>query len=148
MPPPWAARLGQLCNLLRCLQHHSLLLHAPLHLVCLPAQTFCCLHVLLTCVAGLCCLPPLLRQVEALRGEVARYQSRLAELENDFLSLDVVASTEVRRHEHCCCALQWQAMHRGAWTTYCTKSCRSTGKCALPSAEKLTTFSTVTAAGW
>jgi hypothetical protein len=34
-------------------------------------------------------------QVEALRGEVARYQSRLAELENDFLSLDVVASTEV-----------------------------------------------------
>jgi hypothetical protein len=45
-----------------------------------------------------CCLSVVCRQVEALRGEVARYQSRLAELENDFLSLDVVASTEVRRH--------------------------------------------------
>jgi hypothetical protein len=44
---------------------------------------------------SLCGLPCLCLQVEALRGEVARYQSRLAELENDFLSLDVVASTQV-----------------------------------------------------
>lgn len=36
-----------------------------------------------------------LPQVDQLRGEVARYQARLAELENDFLSLDVVANTEV-----------------------------------------------------
>lgn len=35
-------------------------------------------------------------QVDLLRAEVARYQARLAELENDFLSLDVVANTEVR----------------------------------------------------
>lgn len=35
-------------------------------------------------------------QVDQLRAEVARYQARLAELENDFLSLDVVANTEVR----------------------------------------------------
>jgi hypothetical protein len=34
-------------------------------------------------------------QVDQLRAEVARYQTRLAELENDFLSLDVVANTEV-----------------------------------------------------
>jgi hypothetical protein len=34
-------------------------------------------------------------QVDQLRAEVARYQARLAELENDFLSLDVVANTEV-----------------------------------------------------
>lgn len=34
-------------------------------------------------------------QVDQLRADVARYQTRLAELENDFLSLDVVANTEV-----------------------------------------------------
>jgi hypothetical protein len=39
-----------------------------------------------------------LLQVDQLRAEVARYQARLAELENDFLSLDVVANTEVRHH--------------------------------------------------
>ncbi|WIA13452.1 hypothetical protein OEZ85_007032 [Tetradesmus obliquus] len=48
------------------------------------------------------------QQVEALRGEVARYQSRLAELENDFLSLDVVASTEVDNYD---------AEMRKAWFT-------------------------------
>lgn len=34
-------------------------------------------------------------QVDTLKAELARYQARLAELENDFLSLDVVASTDV-----------------------------------------------------
>lgn len=44
--------------------------------------------------AGCSCL-----QVDQLHGEVARYQARLAELENDFLSLDVVANTEVRTQQ-------------------------------------------------
>lgn len=34
-------------------------------------------------------------QVDTLRSEVACYQARLVELENDFLSLDMVANTEV-----------------------------------------------------
>jgi hypothetical protein len=38
-----------------------------------------------------CCCP----QVEELRADVARHQARLSELEADFLSLDVVAHTEV-----------------------------------------------------
>lgn len=34
-------------------------------------------------------------QVDALKAEVARYQARLVELENDFLSLDIMANTDV-----------------------------------------------------
>jgi hypothetical protein len=41
---------------------------------------------------------------------VARYQARLAELENDFLSLDVVTNTEVRGRGNSSNTL-WQRQH-------------------------------------
>eukprot|EP00878_Enallax_costatus_P040039 GHUV01046013.1.p1 GENE.GHUV01046013.1~~GHUV01046013.1.p1 ORF type:complete len:1080 (+),score=460.51 GHUV01046013.1:920-4159(+) len=48
------------------------------------------------------------QQVDALKAELGHYQARLAELENDFLSLDVVANTE---------AGDYDAEMRKAWFT-------------------------------
>lgn len=82
-----------------------------------PVLCMCCLKKTLLAKGGVMVLSPLccgvlwvLLQVDQLRAEVARYQARLAELENDFLSLDVVANTEVRhhviRHTCMCCIMQ------------------------------------------
>jgi hypothetical protein len=46
--------------------------------------------------------------VAALRADVARYQARVGELEADFLSLDVMASTDLRNYD---------AEMRKAWYT-------------------------------
>ncbi len=47
-------------------------------------------------------------QLDSLRREVARYQARVQELEADFLSLDVMANTDLSEYD---------AEMRKAWYT-------------------------------